>query len=117
MMLRIPTLIGLTASALVPSLQTRLMDVAGEAQTLAATLNHSALNIANAAGALLGGVVVSAGYGYLAPSVVGVMLAVAGIAVTVVALATARRQARISSRLGRVISPRAMRGCRGPAAT
>ena len=87
-------LVALTGSMMLPALQTRLMDVAADAQTLAAALNHSALNIANAAGALLGGVVVSAGYGYLAPSVVGVMLAVAGIAVTVVALATARRQAR-----------------------
>lgn len=87
-------LVALTGSMMLPALQTRLMDVAADAQTLAAALNHSALNIANAAGALLGGVVVGAGYGYLAPSVVGVMLAVAGIAVTVVALATARRQAR-----------------------
>ena len=34
-------------------LQTRLMDVAHDAQTLAAALNHAALNIANAAGAWL----------------------------------------------------------------
>ena len=51
--------IGL-GGALGTVLQTRLMDVAGEAQTLAATLNHSALNIANALGALLGGAVISA---------------------------------------------------------
>nr|WP_064571646.1 MFS transporter [Gordonia sp. LAM0048] len=85
-------MVALTGTAMLPALQTRLMDVAADAQTLAAALNHSALNIANAAGALLGGVVVSAGYGYLAPSVVGVLLALAGIAVTVVALATSRRR-------------------------
>lgn len=36
------------------ALQTRLMDVAGDAQTLAASLNHSAFNMANALGAFLG---------------------------------------------------------------
>ena len=38
-----------------PPLQVRLMDVAAQAQTLAASLNHSAFNLANAIGALLGG--------------------------------------------------------------
>ena len=42
-------------SALSPAIQTRLMDVAHESQSIAAALNHSALNIANAAGAFLGG--------------------------------------------------------------
>ena len=37
------------------------MDVAHEGQSLAAALNHSTLNIANALGAWLGGVVLSAG--------------------------------------------------------
>ena len=43
-------------SVLVVNLQLRLMDVAGDAQTLAAALNHSAFNMANALGAWLGGV-------------------------------------------------------------
>ncbi|GIZ96290.1 putative permease of the major facilitator superfamily protein [Tsukamurella sp. TY48] len=84
-------LIGLTGSALVPALQTRLMDVAGEAQTLAATLNHSALNIANALGAFLGGAVIAAGYGYTAPALVGSGLAVAGLGVFGIGLLAARR--------------------------
>ena len=42
--------------AIGPALQIRLMDVAGDAQTLAAALNHSAFNAANALGAWLGGV-------------------------------------------------------------
>lgn len=86
-------LIGLTASALVPALQTRLMDVAGEAQTLAATLNHSALNIANALGAFLGGAVIASGAGYTAPALVGSGLAVAGLAVFGIGLLAARRAA------------------------
>ena len=55
-------------SSLVPSLQVRLMDVAGDAQTLAAALNHSALNLANAAGAAIGGAVIAAGFNYSAPA-------------------------------------------------
>ena len=35
-----------------PALQTRLMDVGKEAQVLAAALNHSAFNVANALGGL-----------------------------------------------------------------
>jgi DHA1 family inner membrane transport protein len=70
---------GFSASILVPSLQTRLMDVAHEGQSLAASLNHSTLNIANALGAWLGGVVLAAGYGYEWPSRLGAALAVAGL--------------------------------------
>ena len=51
-------------SVLVVNLQLRLMDVAGEAQTIGAALNHASLNIANAAGAWLGGLVIAAGFGY-----------------------------------------------------
>ncbi|GAA1481751.1 MFS transporter [Gordonia sinesedis] len=82
--------IGVAGTSMVPALQTRLMDVADDAQTLAAALNHSALNIANAAGAWLGGVVIAAGYGYRAPSLLGAGLAVAGLVVLGVAVATAR---------------------------
>ena len=67
------------------------MDVAEDAQTLAAALNHSALNIANAGGAWLGGLVIAAGYGYRAPSLLGAGLAVAGLLVLALALAYARR--------------------------
>lgn len=72
-------LLGLLPSLLVPMLQTRLMDVAREGQSLAAALNHSTLNIANALGAWLGSVVLEAGYGYEWPSRVGALLAVAGM--------------------------------------
>ena len=57
----------------------RLMETAGEAQMLGAALNHSALNLANALGAWLGGLVIAAGLGYRAPSVVGAGLAAAGL--------------------------------------
>lgn len=87
-------LVGVAGTSMVPALQTRLMDVAEDAQTLAAALNHSALNIANAAGAWLGGIVIAAGHGYRAPSVLGAALAVAGVVVLGVALAAARRTRR-----------------------
>ena len=74
-------LLGLLPSVLVPMLQTRLMDVAHEGQALAAALNHSTLNLANALGAWLGSIVLSAGLGYEWPSRIGGMLAVAGIGI------------------------------------
>jgi len=67
--------------AVVPGVQTRLMDVAGDAQTLAAALSHSAFNIANAIGAWLGGVAIAAGYGWTSTGLVGAMLAVAGFGI------------------------------------
>ncbi|MGV9415747.1 MFS transporter [Nocardia sp. NPDC003693] len=85
--------VGASGAALAPALQTRLMDVAHDAQTLAAALNHAALNIANAAGAWLGGLVIAAGFGYTAPAVVGTLLAVAGVLLFSVTLWVARRSA------------------------
>lgn len=83
-------LIGASGSSVIPGLQTRLMDVADDAQTLAASLNHAAFNLANALGAAIGGAVIAAGFGYTAPAAVGSVLAVAGLVV----LATAMRMQR-----------------------
>ena len=71
-------------------LQTRLMDVAGDAQTLAAALNHSAFNTANAVGPLLAGMAVAAGWGWTSTGWVGVALTLAGFAIWVVAYVTGR---------------------------
>ncbi|WP_291635044.1 MFS transporter [Bosea sp. (in: a-proteobacteria)] len=68
------------------ALQTRLMDVAGEAQTLAAALNHSAFNTANALGPWLGGMAIAAGYGWTSTGWVGTGLALGGFAIFMVAL-------------------------------
>jgi DHA1 family inner membrane transport protein len=57
----------------------RLMETAGDAQMLGAALNHSALNLANALGAWLGGLVIAAGFGYRVPSAVGAGLAVVAL--------------------------------------
>jgi DHA1 family inner membrane transport protein len=72
---------------LIPAVQTRLIMVSGQAQLLGAALVHSALNVANSIGAALGGVVIAAGYGYLAPSWVGVGLGVLGLALAGVSFA------------------------------
>ena len=87
-------LVSIGASILAVCLQLRLMETAGDAQMLGAALNHSALNLANALGAWLGGLVIAAGLGYRAPSVVGAGLAAAGLiplAVSAVLRARARR--------------------------
>lgn len=81
-----------TIVAIGPALQIRLMDVAGEAQTLAAALNHSAFNMANALGAWLGGVAISAGLGWTSTGWVGALLAIAGLGVFALALRSDRRR-------------------------
>lgn len=86
-------LIGASGSSVVPGLQTRLMDVAEDAQTLAASLNHAAFNLANAIGAAVGGAVIAAGLGYTAPAAVGSGLAVAGLGVLSVAMWMEKRSA------------------------
>jgi DHA1 family inner membrane transport protein len=77
--------------ALATVLQTRLMDVAGDAQGLAAALNHAAFNVANALGPWLGGMAIAAGYGWTSTGWVGAALAVGGLIVWCVSLATAAR--------------------------
>lgn len=79
-------LVAFFSSAVSPALQARLMDIAHDSQSLAAALNHSALNLGNALGAFLGGVVIAAGFGYLAPSFVGVALATVGVGIMAVSL-------------------------------
>jgi DHA1 family inner membrane transport protein len=83
-------LVGVLGSVLAINLQLRLMHVAGDAQMLGASLNHSSLNIANGLGAWLGAVVIEQGHGYRAPSLVGSGLAVAGLVVFLVALRVQR---------------------------
>jgi DHA1 family inner membrane transport protein len=58
---------------------------------LGAALNHSALNIANGVGAWLGSVVISAGLGYRAPSLVGAGLALLGLGIFAAGIAHSRR--------------------------
>jgi DHA1 family inner membrane transport protein len=84
-MLAIACAIGI-GGALGTVLQTRLMDVAGEAQALAAALNHSAFNTANALGPWLGGMAIAAGWGWASTGPVGSVLALAGLAIWALAV-------------------------------
>jgi len=61
----------------VPPVQTRVMRAAAQAPSLASSVNVGAFNLGNALGAAVGGVVISAGYGYAA--VAGGLLAAAGL--------------------------------------
>jgi len=84
-------LVTAIGSVLVVNLQLRLMTVSGDAQTLGAAMNHASLNLANALGAWLGGLVIAAGYGYRAPALVGAALSVVGVAVLFWSAAVDRR--------------------------
>lgn len=77
--------------ALGPVLQTHLMDVAGDAQTLAAASHHAAFNAANALGPWLGGMAISAGWGWTSTGYVGATTALLGVAIYAWAAATLRR--------------------------
>jgi DHA1 family inner membrane transport protein len=82
--------VGFTV-AIGTALQTRLMDVAADGQTLAATLNHAAFNIANALGALFGGMAIAAGWGWASTGPVGAVMAVMGGVLFAVSLWLERR--------------------------
>jgi DHA1 family inner membrane transport protein len=72
-------------------LQARLMDVAEGAQTLAAALNHSAFNIANALGPYLAGLAIGAGLGWQSAGWVGCGLAAGGFVLWLVAVWDGRK--------------------------
>ncbi|MEV6302719.1 MFS transporter [Actinoplanes sp. NPDC051861] len=91
-------LVGATSIFLGPALQARLITVAPEAQLMGAAVNQSAMNVANSLGAALGGLVISMGYGYLAPSWTGVILAAAGLWLAVTGFALDRVRAAATLR-------------------
>ncbi len=78
-------------------LQTRLMDVAGDAQALAAAAHHSAFNMANALGPWLGGMAIAAGYGLTSTGWIGACLALAGLAIFLVTISLHKRDAAMSA--------------------
>ena len=83
---------GTASATLIPSLQTRFIRISGDAQLIAAALNHSAFNIGNSLGAFLGGAAIAAGFGYLAPTVIGVALSCLGLVVIVISFVLERAQ-------------------------
>src|SRR5688572_4124279 len=87
-------LVGASSAALSPTIQARLMDVARDSQSIAAALNHSALNIGNSLGAVLGGLAIAAGLGYVAPIWIGLLLTIAGSVLAVTSFALDRARGR-----------------------
>lgn len=92
----LPMVFGITTlgSILVVNLQLRLMSVSEDAPTMGAAMNHASLNVANALGAWVGGLVVAAGLGYRAPGVVGAGLALLGFALVLLSM----RMERVAGR-------------------
>ncbi len=84
-------LIGCT-TGLAIVLQTYLMDVARDAQTLAAAANHSAFNVANALGPWLAGMAITAGYGFPSAGYVGCALSLGGLVLWLITLWDAKRR-------------------------
>jgi DHA1 family inner membrane transport protein len=76
--------IGAIGSFITTPIQMLLMAKAKHAPTMAAASNHSAFNLANAGGAWLGGLAVSAGWGWASPDLVGAGLAAAGLGLALI---------------------------------
>ena len=93
LMLATAFLLGFGGGLGIP-LQVRLMDVAGEAQSMAAAMNHAAFNAANALGPFLAGIAINRGLGYRAPGWIGLGLTAGGALMLALAWAQARRRAR-----------------------
>ncbi|MEY9856201.1 DHA1 family inner membrane transport protein [Catenulispora sp. GAS73] len=79
-------LVGTTALFIAPPLQAQLILAAPGAQLMGAAVNQSAMNVANAAGAAIGGAVIGAGFGYLSAAWAGVALTLTGLCLAFLSL-------------------------------
>lgn len=84
-----------TVVAVSPPLQTHLMDVAPGAETLSAASHHAAFNTANAIGPLLGGLAISAGFGWSSTGYVGAATAAVGLVFFAIAWQLRERQTEV----------------------
>ncbi|TFH55012.1 MFS transporter [Glutamicibacter arilaitensis] len=78
----------------VPGLQSRIMQFAGSAPTLASGANIGAFNLGNALGAWAGGLGIAAGLGYTSPIWIGAAITVAALLVVLVAMSLAKKFAK-----------------------
>jgi DHA1 family inner membrane transport protein len=90
-------LLGAFGFGTVPGLQSRIMQYAGGAPTLASGANIGAFNVGNALGAWAGGLGIAAGLGYTSPIWIGAVITAAGLVVMAVAAATARPAGRAAT--------------------
>ncbi|WP_326692231.1 MULTISPECIES: MFS transporter [unclassified Streptomyces] len=100
-------LIGALGFATVPPLQKRVLDHAHGAPTLASAANIGAFNLGNALSAWLGGIVISAGYGYTAPNAVGAVLAAAALVLAFVSQRLEHRSGPVAARPQQPVTGRA----------
>ena len=87
---------GLVHFACGAPLQMRVVDAAGDAPHLASTVNQSAFNLGNAAGAWLGAQALVSGLPYAQLPLLSAALALAAVAVTLIDAALSRRRAGIA---------------------
>ena len=97
-------LIGFFGFATVPALQSRMMEHARGAPTLASAANIGAFNVGNALGAWLAGQAIDRGGGYTAPSWVGAALVAAGLSIALVSGWIDRRDA-LARRIAGTLQP------------
>ncbi|MBA0053919.1 MFS transporter [Streptomyces sp. AJS327] len=88
-------LLGLAAFTTGPALNARMFNVADAAPTLAGATATASFNIGNTIGPWLGGLVISAGWGYQAVAWTGAALAAAGVLVTAYASRVHQRTAAV----------------------
>ncbi|KUM30097.1 MFS transporter [Arthrobacter sp. EpRS66] len=75
----------------VPGLQSRIMQYAGNAPTLASGANIGAFNVGNALGAWAGGLGIAAGLGYTSPIWIGALITLFALIVILVAMGFAKK--------------------------
>jgi DHA1 family inner membrane transport protein len=86
-------LFPLCSLAGLPTLQGRIIALAGGAPNLAAASIQAAFNIANSIGAYFGGLAIAAGFGYGSPNAVAAVLGAVGLALAITAVRVERRRA------------------------
>lgn len=77
-------MLGVTAFTTAPALNARMFNAANAAPTLAGATTTASFNIGNTVGPWLGGLAISAGWGYAAVAWVGAAMAAAGVVTTAV---------------------------------
>ncbi|MEU6997006.1 MFS transporter [Nonomuraea sp. NPDC046570] len=88
-------LFGLAGFALVPPLQTRVLDAAAGAPTLASAVNIGAFNLGNALGSYLAGLAINAGLGFTAPAWTATLLGLTALAFTTLTTLHTKHHARV----------------------
>jgi DHA1 family inner membrane transport protein len=97
-------LMGGFGFATVPGLQMRVMKYASTAPTLASGANIGAFNVGNALGAWLGGVTITAGFGYTSPIWAGAGITLLGLVVMAFAAAAAGRSRMLNAGRSRTLN-------------